>query len=64
MGLRKCPKCDGTGSKYGHYDYVGALLDLFSGEKDDKCPLCRGTGYVDDGTIEVRGRHEVHWYDE
>ena len=64
MVLRKCPRCNGTGKRpVWEYGYLSAFLDILTGEDESTGPLCKGRGYIDDGTIEVRGRHEVHWYD-
>ena len=64
MVLRKCPRCLGTGRILLEKSMVGIFLDVLTGEDDYTCPLCHGRGYIDGGTIEVHGRHEVHWYDE
>jgi len=70
MVLRKCPRCKGRGklswddgNPFGGASIVGMFLDALTGGAET-CPLCKGRGYIDDGTIEMRGRHEVHWYDE
>ena len=69
MALRKCPRCDGRGKlswddgNFGGGSILGMILDSATGGAET-CPLCEGKGYIDDGTIEVRGRHEVHWYEK
>ncbi|MCK4730961.1 MAG: hypothetical protein KAT65_00755 [Methanophagales archaeon] len=64
MVLRECPRCLGTGRILLEKSAIGLLFDAITGEQDYTCPLCKGRGYIDDGTIEVRGRHEVHRYNE
>ena len=55
MVLAKCPKCDGSGE-------IGSmsLLGLVMGGDRDTCPLCKGTGYADDGSIRFSGSYDVH----
>jgi len=67
MVLIKCPRCEGRGrlswddgNPVGH-SILGIILDAITGGTEI-CPLCKGRGYIDDGTIKVRGEHKIYWY--
>lgn len=74
MALRKCPRCNGRGKLYsidaenfgGGASLASPFVTILEALTDsaETCPLCKGRGYIDEGTIEVRGRHEVHWYEK
>ena len=67
MVLRKCPRCNGSGKDPGDglFNSGTSLFGLITlGMFEEDCKLCHGTGYIRDDTIEVRGRHEVHWYEK
>lgn len=52
MVLIKCPKCYGDGE---YYPDGRSLIGLaIGGDEKRVCPLCRGSGYVDDGSIRIR----------